>query len=299
MRLRPTALAALGIAALLACGACPRADAGRRRAGAGGRHVAVDGPGRARAAALGLSRGAAAPGRARCRPKRHPRQGRDHLRRVGRSVLAGGAGALDLDRGRGLGQRLRRGAGRRAPSGPSAAPRSRARWRSPRPCSQGTATTASGGSSTSPATARTAAASPWRRRAMRCSRQGLVVNGLPIMLREPGYTPWSIPDLDIYYADCVIGGPGSFVLPVDDPAQLADAIRQKLVLEIAGAAAPADAGDRDRAPAAHRLPDRREAAPALELSLRAPPARRSSGSLASAHQAPTNDSITATAGRSA
>ena len=63
---------------------------------------------------------------------------------------------------------------------------------------------------------------------------GLVVNGLPIMLREPGYTPWSIPDLDIYYADCVIGGPGAFVLPVDDPAQLADAIRQKLVLEIAG-----------------------------------------------------------------
>jgi Protein of unknown function (DUF1194) len=65
-------------------------------------------------------------------------------------------------------------------------------------------------------------------------RQGLIVNGLPIMLREPGYTPWSIPDLDIYYADCVIGGSGSFVLPVDDPAQLADAIRQKLVLEIAG-----------------------------------------------------------------
>ena len=65
--------------------------------------------------------------------------------------------------------------------------------------------------------------------------EGLIVNGLPITLREPGYTPWSIPDLDIYYADCVIGGPGSFVLPVDDPAQLADAIRQKLVLEIAGA----------------------------------------------------------------
>jgi hypothetical protein len=47
--------------------------------------------------------------------------------------------------------------------------------------------------------------------------QGLVINGLPIMLRQPDYTPWSIPDLDIYYADCVIGGPGSFVLPVDDP----------------------------------------------------------------------------------
>jgi hypothetical protein len=65
--------------------------------------------------------------------------------------------------------------------------------------------------------------------------QGFIVNGLPIMLREPSYTFYSIPDLDLYYADCVIGGPGSFVLPVDDPSQLADAIRQKLVLEIANA----------------------------------------------------------------
>jgi hypothetical protein len=64
--------------------------------------------------------------------------------------------------------------------------------------------------------------------------QGLIINGLPIMLREPANTFYSIPDLDIYYADCVIGGPGSFVLPVDDASQLADAIRQKLVLEIAG-----------------------------------------------------------------
>jgi hypothetical protein len=65
--------------------------------------------------------------------------------------------------------------------------------------------------------------------------RGFIVNGLPIMLREPSYTFYSIPDLDLYYADCVIGGPGSFVLPVDDPSQLADAIRQKLALEIAGA----------------------------------------------------------------
>ena len=64
--------------------------------------------------------------------------------------------------------------------------------------------------------------------------EGLIINGLPIMLREPSYTFYSIPDLDLYYADCVIGGPGSFVLPVDDASQLAAAIRQKLVLEIAG-----------------------------------------------------------------
>lgn len=64
--------------------------------------------------------------------------------------------------------------------------------------------------------------------------QGVIINGLPIMLRQASYTFFSIPHLDIYYADCVTGGPGSFVLPVDHSDQLADAIRQKLVLEIAG-----------------------------------------------------------------
>jgi hypothetical protein len=54
------------------------------------------------------------------------------------------------------------------------------------------------------------------------------------MLRQPSFTPWSIPDLDLYYTDCVIGGPGSFVIPVDDPGQFVVAIRQKLVLDIAG-----------------------------------------------------------------
>ena len=34
-----------------------------------------------------------------------------------------------------------------------------------------------------------------------------IINGLPIMLRQPGYL--DIPDLDIYYKDCVIGGQGS------------------------------------------------------------------------------------------
>jgi hypothetical protein len=60
--------------------------------------------------------------------------------------------------------------------------------------------------------------------------RGIVVNGLPIVVRP---SPSGV-GLEPYYEDCVIGGPGSFVLPVDDPARLADAIRQKLVLEIAG-----------------------------------------------------------------
>jgi hypothetical protein len=79
--------------------------------------------------------------------------------------------------------------------------------------------------------------------------EGIIVNGLPIMLRAPTYTFWSIPDLDIYYADCVIGGPGAFVLPVREHAQWAEAIRQKLVLEIAGGPPRLlPAAETDRAP---------------------------------------------------
>jgi len=62
---------------------------------------------------------------------------------------------------------------------------------------------------------------------------GVTINGLPVMLRPMGFSPWSIPELDLYYADCVIGGPGAFVLAAKDPADFKAAIRQKLLLEIA------------------------------------------------------------------
>jgi hypothetical protein len=66
--------------------------------------------------------------------------------------------------------------------------------------------------------------------------EGITINGLPIMIR-PSYAtgPYGIPDLDIYYEDCVIGGPGAFMITVDDMSRFAVAIRRKLVLEIAGA----------------------------------------------------------------
>ena len=43
-----------------------------------------------------------------------------------------------------------------------------------------------------------------------------------------------VPDLDLYYQDCVIGGPGAFLVPVRERHQFADAIRNKLLLEVAG-----------------------------------------------------------------
>jgi len=59
---------------------------------------------------------------------------------------------------------------------------------------------------------------------------GAVINGLAIMLR-----PSDVPEgLDKYYADCVIGGPGSFVLPVRKIEDFAVAVRRKLVWEISG-----------------------------------------------------------------
>jgi hypothetical protein len=66
---------------------------------------------------------------------------------------------------------------------------------------------------------------------------GITINGLPIMLkRQAGYGMWEMQfeNLDIYYEDCVVGGPGAFVIPIKERAQFKDATRQKLVLEIAG-----------------------------------------------------------------
>ncbi|MEM8749106.1 MAG: DUF1194 domain-containing protein [Pseudomonadota bacterium] len=66
--------------------------------------------------------------------------------------------------------------------------------------------------------------------------QGIVINGLPLMTNEGLGTQFHLVDLDDYYRHCVIGGPGSFVIPVLEWAQFPQAVRQKLVLELAGLA---------------------------------------------------------------
>ena len=43
--------------------------------------------------------------------------------------------------------------------------------------------------------------------------KGITINGLPIMLKRPSFSTMDIDMLDIYYEDCVIGGPGAFVVP--------------------------------------------------------------------------------------
>ncbi len=63
---------------------------------------------------------------------------------------------------------------------------------------------------------------------------GITVNGLPIMIRASMRGGPGSPGLDDYYRECVIGGPGAFVLPVRAPHELAEAVRRKLILDIAG-----------------------------------------------------------------
>jgi hypothetical protein len=64
--------------------------------------------------------------------------------------------------------------------------------------------------------------------------KSIVINGLPIMVREPSSSTTDIDNLDWYYEDCVIGGPGSFVVPIKDREQFKEAIRTKLIHEVAG-----------------------------------------------------------------
>jgi hypothetical protein len=64
--------------------------------------------------------------------------------------------------------------------------------------------------------------------------KGIIINGLPIMVKEPSYSTMDIDNLDFYYEDCVIGGPGSFVVSIKDRDKFKEAIRSKLLLEVAG-----------------------------------------------------------------
>lgn len=64
---------------------------------------------------------------------------------------------------------------------------------------------------------------------------GIIINGLPIVVRPTmGWNGYDMPGLELYYASCVIGGPGSFSIPITTPEEFKSATRQKLLLEISG-----------------------------------------------------------------
>jgi len=62
---------------------------------------------------------------------------------------------------------------------------------------------------------------------------GIVINGLAILCRDCSGRPADY-DLEEAYATRIIGGPGSFVITADGNDRFAEAVRRKLLLEIAG-----------------------------------------------------------------
>lgn len=68
--------------------------------------------------------------------------------------------------------------------------------------------------------------------------QGIVINGLPVMMNRTNFG--RPPDLllDKYYEESVIGGPGSFMIVADNFDHFSRAVRTKLVREISDADGP-------------------------------------------------------------
>jgi hypothetical protein len=63
----------------------------------------------------------------------------------------------------------------------------------------------------------------------------ITINGLPIMLKRAN-SFWDIANLEAYYRDCVIGGAGAFMIPVRERHHFAEAIKTKIIREIAAVA---------------------------------------------------------------
>lgn len=66
--------------------------------------------------------------------------------------------------------------------------------------------------------------------------RGITINGLPLMLKSGG--AFDIGDLAGYYRDCVIGGTGAFLVPVRSREQFVDAVKTKIIMEIAALPTP-------------------------------------------------------------
>ena len=62
----------------------------------------------------------------------------------------------------------------------------------------------------------------------------VTINGLPIINDRFNFFRAPMPNLDLYYRHCVIGGPGAFLVVAHGFKSFAQAIRRKLILEIAG-----------------------------------------------------------------
>jgi hypothetical protein len=93
----------------------------------------------------------------------------------------------------------------------------------------------------------------------RALKAGIVINGLPIMINNGRRSVFDLSDLDDYYSDCVIGGPGAFMIAITERDQFVAATRQKILREIADLRAPLP--DRPRVVPANASDDDKPARP--------------------------------------
>ncbi len=63
---------------------------------------------------------------------------------------------------------------------------------------------------------------------------GITINGLPIMNDRPTFGRLPPVPLDEYFRESVVGGPGAFVIPAEDFQTFGQAVKRKLIREIAG-----------------------------------------------------------------
>jgi Protein of unknown function (DUF1194) len=63
---------------------------------------------------------------------------------------------------------------------------------------------------------------------------GVTINGLPIMNDRPTFGRLPPVPLDEYFRESVVGGPGAFVIPAEDFQAFGQAVKRKLIREIAG-----------------------------------------------------------------
>jgi hypothetical protein len=88
-------------------------------------------------------------------------------------------------------------------------------------------------------------ANSWNGVALADARQSalyadIVINGLAVLCRSCSSGRPNRYDLEAAFVERIIGGPASFVVTADGDDQFAEAVRRKLLLEIAGTAPPPD-----------------------------------------------------------
>jgi hypothetical protein len=67
----------------------------------------------------------------------------------------------------------------------------------------------------------------------RAVAEGIVINGLPIVNDRPTFGRMPPVPLDEYFRESVVGGPGAFVIVAEDFHSFGNAVRRKLIREIA------------------------------------------------------------------